>query len=404
MALDFSSFQSALKTLYPEWALKSMIFMNNPTLAIMPKENDFKGDYKKVPLIIGAPQNTSADFAIAANSGSALGTQSTLKAFLLSRARKYSLAEVSNEIAKASVGNEAAFIEAVKLEMDGAIRSLSNQLGLEIFRDGSGVVGRLSATSGVTTTITLADPTQAITLEIGSYLRFSTAADGSGLKTGTLQITGINRPAGTITLSASGATLSPVLAVNDYVYISGNQQACIKGLDAWVPSVAPSPGDNFFNVDRSVDSRLYGIYQDKTGVPIEEALLDMDSAVYTAGGKASHIILSPVQYVNLAKSLGSRVIYQELKVGEVGFQTYEIQGMAGPIKVLADRSCPRNTAYILQLDTWKICSLGEIAEIYTGDGLSMLRSTTADSVRAQIASYLNVACSAPGWNAKCLLG
>ena len=108
--------------------------------------------------------------------------------------------------------------------------------------------------------------------------------------------------------------------------------------------------------------------------------------------------------MNLAKSLGSRVIYQELKVGDVGFQTYEIQGMAGPIKVLADRSCPRNIAYILQLDTWKICSLGEIAEIYTGDGLSMLRSTTADSVRAQIASYLNVACAAPGWNAKCLLG
>ena len=212
MALDFSSFQSALKTLYPDWALKNMIFQNNPLLALMPKETDFKGDYKKVPLIIGAPQNTSADFAIAANSGSALGTQSTLKAFLLSRARKYSLAEVSNEIARASIGNESAFIEAVKLEMDGAIRSLSNQLGLEIFRDGAGVVGRLSATSGVTTTITLADPTQAITLEIGSYLRFSTAADGSGLKTGTLQITGINRPAGTITLSASGATLTPAIA------------------------------------------------------------------------------------------------------------------------------------------------------------------------------------------------
>jgi hypothetical protein len=188
------------------------------------------------------------------------------------------------------------------------------------------------------------------------------------------------------------------------VYISGNQQACIKGLDAWIPTTAPSPGDNFFNVDRSVDSRLYGTYLDKTGIPIEEAMLDMDSVVYTAGGKVSHIVLSPTQYLNLAKSLGSRVIYQELKVGEVGFQTYEIQGMSGPIKVLADRSCPRNTAYFLQLDTWKLCSLGQMVEIYTGDGLSMLRSTTADSVRAQVYSYLQICCAAPGWNAKCLLG
>jgi hypothetical protein len=404
MALDFSAFQAALKTLYPQWALENFVFQNNPFLAILPKETDFKGDYKKIPLIIGAPQNTSADFSVAANSGSALTTQSTLKAFLLSRAKKYSLAEVQNEILKASEGNEGAFISAVKMEVDGALRSLSNQLGLEAFKDGNGVVGRLSATSGVTTSITLENPTQAITLEIGTLLRFSTVDTGGSIKTGTLQITSIDRPTGVIGLSASGATLSPVLAVSDYVYISGNQQACIKGLDAWIPTTAPSPGDNFFNVDRSVDSRLYGTYLDKTGIPIEEAMLDMDSVVYTAGGKVSHIIVSPTQYLNLAKSLGSRVIFQELKVGEVGFQTYEIQGMSGPIKVLADRSCSRNTAYFLQLDTWKLCSLGQMVEIYTGDGLSMLRSTTADSVRAQVYSYLNVACSAPGWNAKCLLG
>jgi hypothetical protein len=404
MALDFSAFQAALKTLYPTWALENFVFQNNPLLALIEKQTDFKGDYKKIPLIIGAPQNTSADFSVAANSGSALPTQSTLKAFLLSRAKKYALAEVQNEILKASEGNEGAFISAVKMETDGALRSLSNQLGLEVFRDGKGVVGRLSATSGVTTTITLENPTQAITLEIGTQLRFSTSAAGTGLKTGTLQITAIDRPTGVITLSASGATLTPALAVSDYVYISGNQAACISGLDAWIPTVAPSPGDNFFSVDRSVDSRLYGTYIDKTGIPIEEAMLDMDSVVYTAGGKVSHIVLSPSQYINLAKSLGSRVIYQELKVGEVGFQTYEIQGMSGPIKVLADRSCPRNFAYFLQLDTWKFNTLGQMVEIYTGDGLSMLRSTTADSVRAQIYMYGNISCAAPGWNAKCLLG
>jgi hypothetical protein len=403
MALDFTSFQSALKTLYPEWALMNMIFQNNPLLSLLSKEQDFGGDFKKIPLIIGAPQNTSADFSVAANSGASLGTQSTIKAFLLSRVRKYALAEISNEIMKASESNKDAFISAVKNETDGAIRSISNQLGLDIFRDGAGVVGQLSATSGVTNTITLADPTQAITLEIGTYLRFSTLSTGGSIKTGTLQIAAIDRPTGTITLSASGATLTPVLAVNDYVYISGNQQANIKGLEAWIPTVAPTSGDNFFNVDRSTDSRLYGAYVDKRGFPIEEALLDMDSLVYTAGGKVSHIILSPSQYLNLAKSLGSRVIYQELKVGEVGFQTYEIQGMSGPIKVIADRSCPRNIAYTLQLDTWKLSTLGQMVEIYTGDGLSMLRSTTADSVRLQISFYGNLSCAAPGFNAKCLL-
>lgn len=404
MALDFTAFQSALKTLYPDWALQNMVFQNNPFLALISKETDFGGDYKKIPVIIGAPQNTSASFSVASNSGSALGTQSTLKAFLLSRVRKYAMAEISNEILKASESNKDAFISAVKLETDGALRSISNQLGLDVFRSGSGVVGQLSSSSGVTTSITFADPTQTTTLEVGTYLNFSTLDTGGSIKTGTLQITALNRNTGVATLSASGASLFPVLAVNDYVYIAGNQAACLSGLDAWIPTTAPTSGDSFFTVDRSTDSRLYGSYHDKRGFPIEEALLDIDSAVYTAGGKASHIIMSPTQYINLAKSLGSRVIYQELKVGDVGFQTYEIQGMSGPIKVLADRSCPKNIAYVLQLDTWKLSTLGQMVEIYTGDGLSMLRSTTADSVRLQIAMYGNISTAAPGWNAKVLLG
>jgi hypothetical protein len=402
--LDATTFAGALKTLYPDWALENMVFQNNPFLALIPKEENFGGDYKKIPVIIGAPQNTSADFSVAANSGSSLTTSSLIKAFLLSRARKYALAEVSNETMLASQGNENAFMEAVKVEMDGAIRSISNQLGLDIFRDGSGTVGQLSATSGVTTSITFADPTQTLTLEVGTALRFSTASDGTGLKTGTLSITAINRNTGVATLSASGATLTPVLAVNDYIYISGNQAANVKGLDAWIPTVAPTSGDNFFSVDRSVDSRLYGAYLDKSSSPIEEALLDVDQTIYSSGGKASHIITSPTQYNNLAKSLGSRIIYQQLTVGGVGFQSFEIQGQSGPIKVLADRSCAKNVAYVLQLDTWKLSSLGKMAQIYTGDGLSMLRSTTADSVRAQIAFYGQICTAAPGWNAKVFLG
>jgi hypothetical protein len=239
---------------------------------------------------------------------------------------------------------------------------------------------------------------------VGTLLRFSTLATGASIKTGTLQITAINRNSGVVTLSASGATLSPVLAVSDYVYISGNQAANMQGLDSWIPTVAPTSGDSFFSVDRSIDSRLYGAYLDKSASPIEEALLDVDQTVYSAGGKASHIITSPTQYNNLAKSLGSRIIYQQLTVGEVGFQSFEIQGQSGPIKVLADRSCAKNIAYVLQLDTWKLNTLGKMAQIYSGDGLSMLRSTTADSVRAQIAMYGNLSCNAPGWNAKVLLG
>lgn len=400
MALDTTSFAACLKTMYPNYALENAIFQNNPFLAMVPKDENFKGDYKKIPLLIGAPQNTSANFSVAANSGGAIQTQSTSKAWLLSRVRKYALVEVSNEVLYASEGNDAAFAEAVKIEMDGGLRSISNQLGLDIFGTGAGFVGRLSSTSGVTTSITFEDPSQTTTLEIGAFLQFSTAATGGSIKTGTLQITSINRATGTVGLSASGATLSPALATSDYVYIAGNQAANMSGLQAWLPDVAPSSGDNFFSVDRSVDNRLYGNYIDRSTSPIEEALLDGDELVYTAGGKVSHYILHPKDYLALNKSLGSKVIYCDEKVGDVGFQGFVIQGMNGPIKVFADRSAPKSVAWALQMDTWKLCSIGKLAQIYTGDGLSMLRSTTADSVRAQIASYFNLACTMPAWNAR----
>ena len=398
--LDATTFAGALKTLYPDWALENMVFKNNPFLALVNKDENFKGDQKKIPVIIGAPQNTSADFSVAANSGSALATSSTIKAFFLTRVRKYALAEISNEVMKASEGNEGAFIEAVKLEVDGAIRSLSNQLAFDVFQDGSGVVGQLTATSGVTTSITLADPTQATMLEIGMPLRFSTVNTGASLKTGTLRIAGINRVTGVVTLDASGATLTPVLAVNDYVLISGNQAAGMKGLAAWIPSTAPTSGDSFFGVDRSVDSRLFGIYVDKSATPIEEAILDADMLVATAGGSADTLIVNPVQYAALAKSLGSRIIFQQLKVGGVGFQTFEIQGQNGPIKVLSDRGCPKTDGYLLSLEHLKMCTLGKIVEVYSGDGLQMLRSTTSDSVRVQVNHYGNLACTAPGWQCR----
>jgi len=47
----------------------------------------------------------------------------------------------------------------------------------------------------------------------------------------------------------------------------------------------------------------------------------------------------------------------------------------GPITVIPDRNCPAKTAFLLQLDTWKLRSLGKVPHVltYGMEGLEALR-------------------------------
>jgi hypothetical protein len=79
----------------------------------------------------------------------------------------------------------------------------------------------------------------------------------------------------------------------------------------------------------------------------------------------------------------------------------KIQGPAGPIECFADRNCQAATAFLLQMNTWCIYSLGAVPRILRyGDGLEMLRLGNADASEARIGSYANVGCKAPGWNSQ----
>ena len=75
-------------------------------------------------------------------------------------------------------------------------------------------------------------------------------------------------------------------------------------------------------------------------------------------------------------------------------------GPYGTITVVPDRNCQAQTAYLLQMDTWKFRSLGKAPHIltYGMEGLEGLRVGNADALEIRIAYYGNVINSAPGWN------
>jgi len=390
-SLDMTSFNSALKVHYTAQRIEDMVYSDNPLLAMLPKMEDFGGKNLPIPIKIGIPQGRSATFATAQANKSA----SIYKDFVLTRVHDYALASIDNETLEASKGNANMFVEAATAEIDGAIKSAVRSLAVSLFRAKSGTIGQVA--SFTSTTITLVDPETVTNFEVNMVIRASATDGGGAQRTGSAPITKVDRDLGILTIDTTAIS---ALANNDHLVISGDYDSKVSGLLSWLPSTAPTAGDSFFSVDRSVDpTRLAGLRVDGSSLPIEEALINAASRVAREGGKPDVCFMSYSKYADLEKALGSKVQYVDVKVNpQVGFRGVLVNGPRGPIRVVADQNCPSDRAFLLQMDTWKLYSLGKAPRIQDSDGLKMLREAAADSVEVRVVYYAQLGCTAPGYN------
>lgn len=401
MALDLTSFDAALKQHYTSDMVQNMVYKDNPFLALVAKYEDFGGRNLPIVLIYGNPQNRSATFATA----QAGTSNSKLEDFILTRVKDYSIATIDNETLEASKGNANAFMEAATVEIDGSINSLTRSVAISLFRDSSGYVGQLNAepTEVVSPFVIQLKSAEDVTnFELGQVLVVFAAKAGGSARTsnGTLAsfpIVGINRSTGALTVTGA-YDASGTIAADDYIFVNGDRGLKISGMEGWVPASAPS-STAFFGVDRSVDTRLGGLRLTGTSLPIEEALINGASLCAREGGKIDHFFMSYAKYAELEKALGSKVQYIDLKVNpEVGFRGIMVNGPRGPIKCIPDQNCPATTIFGVQLDSWKLYSLGKAVRVIDSDGLQMLRQSSADGVEVRYGFYGNLGCNAPGRN------
>ena len=397
MALDLVSFSAALKQHYPDYKIENLVYQSNPFMALVPKYEQFGGEVMKMPLIYGNPQNRSASFSTA----NAQSSTSALKAFLLTRNADYSIAEISNEVILASEGDANAFLRAATVEIDGALQSLGRSVATKLYRSGSGSIGKAATVTGTGTIITLAVVDDVVNFEVGMTLQASTTDGGGSLRSGSAVVSAVDRINGVVTLASAGIT---GLAGNDFIFVAGDYDAALKGLSAWLPydDRAAKLGASFFGVTRSADAtRLGGLVYDGTALPIEEALISAASLVGREGGSPDYAFMNFTDWANLAKALGSKVQYNDVKAGAegaVGFTALMVNGPRGVIKCLPDVNCPKGSVFLLQLNTWQLASLKKAVNLFDTDGLRMLRSSSADSLQIRCFSYAQLGCSAPGYN------
>jgi hypothetical protein len=407
---NLTKFDSALKVLYNKNRVEKLVYSKFPLLALLPKNEEFYGKVKPIPVYYGNPQGRSSTFSRAKTR--AASENSKVVDFQLKRTRDYGFVQIDNETMEASSNEKGAFLKAKQTEIDGIISSLSQSLARQIVRGGWGDAGQVGSFS--TTTITLKDPNDVVHFESGQELVVAAAAGTGniravGTSTNGLFITGVDRSSGVLTFgfNVDDATNGiPTIANNDFLFIRGDRDEAgtperlqMVGLEAWVPTTAPT-STAFLGVDRSKDvTRLGGLRYDVSALPIEEGLLDGVAYASREGVHPDYYFMNPMKYSELTKALGAKREYTDIKASDsVGFRALQIEGPGGPVKIMSDPTIPTNKCYGLTRDSWELCSLGKLIKPLSSDGLEMLRLDGSDGVEVRFGYYANLACYAPGKN------
>lgn len=410
---------AALKELYVDDKdyMKNIVYAKNPWLALIPKNESpdgFAGKYIPVPLEYGNPQGRAHTFANAQNQQ----TASDVVSYFVYAVQDYQLVTITNLLMEQTKSNAGAFVDEASRTMDNGFRNLSNNMAFELFSGGTasrGIIGSVSLVS-TTCTITLSNAQTVVQFEVGMTLQNS-STDGGAANTvssaiDAIQLTSVNRGTGVIVGTVVQGDGTTFLA-GHYLQVLGDIGSAgastiagmlgLSGMAAWVPGSDPASNDNFWGVNRSADpTRLAGLRYNAASQTIEEGLTSALAYGNREGADFDLIIMDFVSYAALVNSLGAKVQYVQLEHDEVevAFEAIHFHSAYGKIPVLADRSCPAQTAYCVKTDTWKLRTLGKAPHVltYGMEGLEGLRVGTADALEIRIAYYGNVINSAPGWN------
>jgi hypothetical protein len=402
--LDMTAANAALKEYYDDQKVENLAYDANPTLVMMPKDTKATGKYVPIPVLYEVSQGNSAAFSTAQGNQ----TPMLLAEFLLTLTADYSLATLTQQAMLASQDEKGSFIKFATKFIDVAVQASANRAATSLFRSGTGSRGSI-ATGGITSgVITLANPSDVVNFGINQTLQ-AAATDGGTPRAALGYVIARNVAAGTITVSATaigGSAGSPASwQAGDFLLVQGDSNAVFKGFAGWLPSTAPGGSDSFFGVNRSGDTRLYGLYYNGANAPIEEAIIDSALLNAREKGRPGHFITNYASYSALNKALGARREFVNLETdGGVKFRGVKLIGPNGDIECFADRNCQPNTGWLLQMNTWKLYSLNAVPFIFKyGDGMEMLRVANADASETRVGFYAAPGCDAPGWNSQVAL-
>lgn len=394
-----------LKQMYDAPAMVDLSYSDRPFFALVNKRGGEGGNGVKVPLAIA----TSQGFAPTIAQAQAVLAAQDLEAFVVTPVVLLSVARISGLTLESSMTSKQAFAKGAKMVIDAAVKRLANAVSSGLFRNGSGYIGVIGGiSSGV---ITLTNPADVVQFELNQALQSATNANPPVLQANTAYVVGVNRSQGTVTIAASlgGAPASVAgFGAGNFLLTAGTQNLQIKGLSAWLEPDKDVLAIPYFGVLRSKDAtRLAGVTYDGSALSVKDAIVNALNLVAREGGKPDYVFMNFESYTQLLQDLQSNVIYTSLEGPQkISFSAVTFQGPKGQVTCVPDRDCPPKEAFLLQLDSWMLLHANEGESIFIDDnGVGQVFRTVEsyDGREVRVKFYGNLACNAPGYNARLLL-
>ena len=390
MTTTVANIEKALKIRYEKTG-HILAYESHPLFEWFPKTTDFTGRNRSIQVRNEGGMGRSALFATAASTQ----TANSYKEFNVTRVSNYAIGYIANEAMEAAVGGDSSAFDGIGDMIDGLHLTFGIDTAQTLYGSGTGKKGQAqTVVTGVGGTVQLTQYTDAIFFGVGMSIVTSTT-DGGGVVKAAATITALDRETGLLTFDNVPVTW----ANNDYVFVNGDYDAKMKGLLAWVPTTAPTAGDNFYGVDRSSDPVfLAGQRYNGGGGTIESTLMTAMSRGYVQGSKFDAVFINPAKFNDLVLSLGNKI--REPRPGGNGKQTVGYNSVmitspqGGMVEVIPDPDCPLAYGFALTKKSWELHTLGKCPHPLTGADKKVLRPD-ADSWEVRIGAYGNVICKTP---------
>ena len=389
-----------LKQYYTEKMIESLVF-KSPVIGLMPKDTNAGGVNYIGAIRSAIPSFISGSDTIAFGTG---GQGSTYNQWVCPYISAYAAANISGIAIDSSANNKTAFVSAVTSEADGAFLAFGQNLSAQIWGNGGGSIGQISNVSNVATTqITLTNPNQAINFWPGQVLSAATTDGTTGSpEAGTVTLAGVDIQTGVLTATGNWNTGISTISNTDYLFLSGNFDTAVQGIPAWIPVNDPASNDSFNGVNRStMPNTLAGVRYVNNGASKKEALMTLAMYINRNQGVPTHCFLNNVDFVQVLKDLQSDVRYVDqaaMTKAQISFRGVAMATALGDIVLMQDPFVPQGFAWMVDIKTWKMASMGPVPRVSFLDDLTWLRAPTADTYQFRLISRIATYCSNPGHN------
>lgn len=367
-----------LKTFYAKEGLVNLLYRNDPLLKDIKKER-VEGKQANFSALYSRGGAVSANYTKAKELAK---TTAQAKEFQVVPGQLFSACVFNNKELLASKSLRGAYINVASAKFFANAESFRKTLAVALYGTGHGELFTVASnqadiTAGTAATVTF--PRHAIMgIDIGSEIEFkatpSTAATAS-TPTGT--VTAINGTTVTIMPKVGGTIASTVACIAGCSDSTGAGLLPV-GLAGWLPKTAPSSGESFFGVDRSIArDRLAGTYINGNGQAKYKTIEDGILALRAMGSLCDKIVMNDEDYLDMAREIEAKTYFTKANGGEgkskanVGYKDFGFSVSTNWLENVIDSPyCPKGTAYILDsgtIELWTLTNAEKVADGISGN-------------------------------------